>query len=78
MKDKLNNENNNSEQSIRQSIKCDITNRKRAPDDALLSCIVVNNDLHGRSKNENNNLMPINMSKTVPSSVNICSSKNNR
>ena len=73
LKDNLNNKNNNSEQSSRP--KCDITSRKRTSDDVLLSCIVVNNDLHG--KNENNNTSPVNMSKTM-ASMKFSPSKSNR
>ena len=74
LKDKLNNDNNNCEQNLIRS-KCDISNRKRTPDDVLLSCIVVNNDLHG--ENENNNGMPITVSKTI-SGVKFTPSQNNR
>lgn len=73
MKDRLNNSKNNCEPSF--NLKCDTSNRKRIPDDALLSCIVVNNDLHG--KNENTNVLPINVSKAT-SVAKSASSYNNR
>lgn len=73
LKDKLNNENNiNSERLIR--AKCDISTRKPTPDDSLLSCVVVNNDLHG--ENENKNTVQLNMSRTI-SGVKFSPSKNN-
>ena len=72
-KDRLNNSKTNCEPSF--NLKCDISNRKRITDDTLLSCIVVNNDLHG--KNENKNLMPINASKAT-SVARSASSHNNR
>ena len=71
MKDKLNND-GNFERTTHG--KCDITNRKRTPDDVLLSCIVVNNDLHGT--NEKNEL-PITMSKAI-SGVKFTTAQNNR
>ena len=75
MKDKLNNENNNhKESSLVIRPKCDISTRKQTSDDALLSCIVVNNDLHGT--NENINSVSVNMSKTI-SGARFSPAKNN-
>lgn len=73
LKDKLNNENNNnSERLIR--AKCDISTRKQTPDDSLLSCIVVNNDLHG--ENENKKEVPLSVSRAI-SGVKFSPSKHN-
>ena len=75
LKDKLNNENNNhKESSLVIRPKCDISTRKQTSDDALLSCIVVNNDLHGT--NENINSVSVNMSKTI-SGARFSPAKNN-
>lgn len=73
MNDKLNNENtNNNERLIRP--KCDISTRKRTPDESLLSCVVVNNDLHG--PNENKSAVSMNVSRTI-SGVKFSSLRNN-
>jgi len=65
MKDKLNNEhNNNKESSLVIRPKCDISTRKHTSDDALLSCIVVNNDLHG-TNDENINSTSVNVTKAI-------------
>ena len=44
--------------------KCDISTRKQTSNDALGSCIVVNNDLHG-ANDENTNSISVNISKGI-------------
>jgi hypothetical protein len=73
LNDKLNNENNNNNERLIRA-KCDISTRKRTPDESLLSCVVVNNDLHG--PNENKNAVSVSVSRTI-SGVKFSPLKNN-
>ena len=73
LKEKLNNENNNNSERLILS-KCDISSRKGTPDDSLISCVVVNNDLHG--ENEIEKSVSLNVSRAIPG-VNFSPSRNN-
>ena len=65
LKNKLNNEsNNNKEMKMVIRPKCDISSRKQTSDDALGSCVVVNNDLHG-TNDENTNSKSVHMSRAL-------------